>query len=152
MTTNQQRKEQMRTIDETNGVPAPETVTTPAAPKKRKPRATKKANEIKDAMEQRQVGAEPEADKPKRGRPPKRQQQTEMAGVIPPPDKVGVAAQRFKEAVVAATDAADEKAEVQDNLIKALRNAKRYNFSCDGYKFEMFHHGAKDTIKVTNPK
>lgn len=65
---------------------------------------------------------------------------------------LGAAAQNFQAAIEKLTAAQEEKGERMDELIKALKHAKRYIFQCGGYKFELVHQGPKDTIKVLKPK
>lgn len=65
---------------------------------------------------------------------------------------LGAAAQNFQAAIEKLTAAQEDKGERMDELIKALRHAKRYSFQCSGFKFELVHQGPKDTIKITRPK
>lgn len=71
---------------------------------------------------------------------------------MPAPDKVGTIAQNFRTIIQRIKDAAEEKGEQEALLIKALRSAKRSSIQIDGFKFEVFHAGPKDSIKVTKPK
>ena len=71
---------------------------------------------------------------------------------MPKPDAVGTAAQRFRTSIEKLDAAHAEKGEAMENLFKSLVRAKRSSIQLDGFKFERFTPGPKDTIKVTKPK
>lgn len=119
---------------------------------KKEPKVSKKkAAEIQDAIQRGQVGA-PQPEQPETDASKKlKLRQAELAN-MPKPDKVGKAAEHFRDAVREADDAHEAKGEAADNLIRAMKSAKRYTLQIDGYKFELHHTGAKDTIKIIKPK
>lgn len=71
---------------------------------------------------------------------------------MPKLDKIGKAGVRFKESLKELEKATKEKGDAADNLIRAMKQAKRYILQIEGYKFEYIHSGPKDNIKVQKPK
>ena len=71
---------------------------------------------------------------------------------MPEPDRVGVCAQNFRTVLEKEAALREDKGEASAALYKALVSSKRTSIQIDGYKFERFHKGPQDTIKVTKPK
>lgn len=82
----------------------------------------------------------------------KKPEQTEAAGLIPPLDGVGKAANQMVEAIKAVAAAAEEKGESESNLIRALRKAKRTSFKTQGVELYLNHRGPVDKIQVKKAK
>lgn len=141
-------------------------------PKKDKPvKVSKsKAAELKEALEKRQLGdkspATPKASKKKAAKPaakvaikklkPKTAQLdmvTEGKLLVPEPNsplyKVG---KRLSEVVEQETLIKDEKADAMQEVVKAMRKARRYNYKVRGYIFEIVHKGAEDKVRIIKPK
>lgn len=88
------------------------------------------------------------------GRKPK---QTDMVtegklAVPEPTSPLYIAGKRLATAVEDENDIKEEKAEAIQDVIKAMRSAKRYNYKVQGYTFELQHFGAQDKVKVIKPK
>lgn len=71
---------------------------------------------------------------------------------MPEPEGLGLAAQNFRTAIEKCDAAAEEKGEAMQALYRALVKSKRTSISIDGFVFERFHQGPRDTIKVKKPK
>lgn len=69
-----------------------------------------------------------------------------------PTSPLYLAGKRLKEAIVQEELLKDEKAEAQQEVLKAMKKAKRYNYRVEGYLFELAHTGAMDKVKVIKPK
>lgn len=82
----------------------------------------------------------------------KKSDNTQALPGMPAPDKVGTCAQAFRTALEKLEAAQEEKGETMMALYRALVSAKRTSIQIDGYKFERFHVGPKDVIKVQKPK
>ena len=135
----------------------------PVKPKKADKKLAKSAAaELKDAMERGQVGAPPPELKPakpkseRRKLKPKSQQidlVTDGKMLVPEPDSpLYKAGKRLAEAVEQVDLAVDEKAEALQEVIKSMKNAKRYTYKVAGYVFEFVHKGASDNVKVIKLK
>lgn len=149
----------------------------PTKPKKEKVKKVltkSKAAELKESLERRQLGdktpvvskddkkakthgkAKTKAVLAKLSKP-KANDQLDMVDtgklkVAAPTDKISKAAQRLKKAIDCLEVATDEKGASVENLVKAMRKAKRYRITVAGMAFELNHVGPKDTIKVVKPK
>ena len=128
-------------------------------PKKELKITKSKAAEIKEAIERGQIGATESAPKQKpaaKKLTPKTQQRdmiTEGKLMVPEPDSpLYKAGKRLAEAVEQEQLVKDEKGEALQEVIGAMRKAKRYNYKVSGYIFELQHFGAQDKVKVIKPK
>jgi len=73
--------------------------------------------------------------------------------LVPEPDSpLYKAGKRLAEAVELQEQTKDEIAEANLEVMKAMRNAKRYLYRVKGYTFELHHRGAEDKVKVIKPK
>ena len=69
-----------------------------------------------------------------------------------PTSPLYIAGKRLKEAVQQEQLNKDEKAEAMNEVLKCMKNAKRYHYRVEGYVFELMHKGAADSVKVVKPK
>jgi hypothetical protein len=63
-------------------------------------------------------------------------------------DGVGKAARKYKDAIDTYDAASESKGVAMENLIDALKRAKKTSIQCEGWKFDVAHTGPKDTIRV----
>ena len=113
----------------------------------------KTGNSIKASVQREKVGKSKAAKKLKPLQP--KADQIDMVDsklLVVPTSPLFIAGKKLKDAVAQEELIKDVKAEAALEVLKCMKKAKRYNYSVEGYRFELDHKGAIDKVRVVKPK